>query len=380
MIVANEFIDALLKRDFGFYGGVPCSFLTPLINRLMSRRDTIYFNATSEGEALAAATGAWVGGRKTVVMCQNSGLGNMVNPLTSLNRPFRIPTLLVVTWRGRPGEYDEPQHSQMGQITPGLLGVLDIPWAPFPETLTEIATRLDQAESYMAEHRLPFALIMKNGDIAPEKLDPPETPSRPGGKVERRATDKAVPSRAQVLQRFLNLVPDDAAVIVTTGKSGRELFTLRDRAQQLYLVGSMGYASAVGHGLALTTARPVFVLDGDGAALMHLGNMASIGSTMPSNLVHILLDNGVHDSTGGQKTLSTGVDFAGVAHACGYRYSVSCNDLDTFADILLSPSLEGGPTFVHVQIVPGSMAELGRPTISPDHVVRRLRDLIVDPA
>jgi phosphonopyruvate decarboxylase len=315
-----------------------------------------------------------------VVMCQNSGLGNMVNPLTSLNRPFRIPTLLIVTWRGRPGEHDEPQHYQMGEITPGLLGVLDIPWAPFPATPDEIPSRLDEAESSMAERRLPFALVMKNGDVAPEKLEPPDVPIHHLGKVENRRTGIAVPSRAQVLERFLDLVPEDAAVIVTTGKCGRELFTLRDRAQQLYLVGSMGYASAVAHGLALTTSRPVYVLDGDGAALMHLGNMASIGSTMPPNLVHILLDNGVHDSTGGQKTLSTGVDFAGIAHACGYRYSVSCNDLDAFADILRSVPVNNGPSFIHVGIAPGSMVDLGRPTVSPDSVARRLRDLIVDAA
>src|SRR6478736_4059886 len=139
MINANAFINAAAVRGFDFYSGVPCSFLTPLINRVASNRHITYVGATSEGEAIAIAAGAWLGGRRTVVMCQNSGLGNAVNPLTSLNSPFRIPTLLIVTWRGQPGVKDEPQHEQMGRIMHQLLDTLEIPWLPFPQSEADIA-------------------------------------------------------------------------------------------------------------------------------------------------------------------------------------------------------------------------------------------------
>src|SRR6478672_371232 len=133
MIDANAFINAAAVRGFDFYSGVPCSFLTPLINRVASNRHITYVGATSEGEAIAIAAGAWLGGRRTVVMCQNSGLGNAVNPLTSLNWPFRIPTLLITTWRGQPGIGDEPQHQVMGQITHKLLSLINVEYEAFPK-------------------------------------------------------------------------------------------------------------------------------------------------------------------------------------------------------------------------------------------------------
>src|SRR5215207_6334305 len=144
MISANSFIGQALERGFDFYTGVPCSFLTPLINGVIggviSNTGLRYVGAASEGEAVAIAAGAWLAGRKTVVMCQNSGLGNAVNPLTSLNAPFRIPTMLITTWRGQPGNADEPQHELMGQITQTLLSVIEIEHAPFPTTAEELPT------------------------------------------------------------------------------------------------------------------------------------------------------------------------------------------------------------------------------------------------
>src|SRR5581483_5223400 len=154
----------------------------------------------------------------------------------------------------------------------------------------------------------------------------------------------------------------EAAVIATTGKCGRELFTLDDREQHLYQVGSMGGAAGIALGLALNTPRPVVVLDGDGAALMKLGTLATIGAYRPLNLIHILLDNGVHDSTGGQATVSPGVDFAGVALACGYRYAASADSLDGFGQAFAEAQTAGGPALIHLRIAPGSMEKLGRPT------------------
>jgi phosphonopyruvate decarboxylase len=187
---------------------------------------------------------------------------------------------------------------------------------------------------------------------------------------------EAAPTRAAVLERFLGLVPSDAAVIATTGKCGRELFTLDDREQHLYLVGSMGGASAVGLGLALNTPRPVVVLDGDGAALMKLGNLATIGAYAPRNLIHVVLDNGVHDSTGGQPTVSSNVDFSAVAGAVGYPSAWHSDGLDGFERAFSVALGQVGPHFIHVKIAPGSMDNLGRPTVKPHDVARRFKEFV----
>ncbi|MEE9301204.1 MAG: thiamine pyrophosphate-binding protein, partial [Alphaproteobacteria bacterium] len=165
MIPADSFLEPARARGFDFFTGVPCSFLTPIINRVIGEPGLRYVGATSEGEAVAIAAGAWLAGRKTVVMCQNSGLGNMVNPLTSLNHPFRIPTLLIVTWRGQPGLVDEPQHELMGRICSDLLEEMLIPHALFPKSEGEVGPALDEAERLLAESSLPFAFIMEKGAV-----------------------------------------------------------------------------------------------------------------------------------------------------------------------------------------------------------------------
>ena len=159
MIAADVFLKPTAERGFDFYTGVPCSFLTPIINAVIGSRAIDYVGACNEGEAVAVAAGAWLAGRKTVLMCQNSGLGNMVNPLTSLNAPFRIPSLMIVTWRGQPGLKDEPQHELMGAITAALLDAMRIPHVPFPDTEDGIAPALEAAEAAMDGNGLPFALI-----------------------------------------------------------------------------------------------------------------------------------------------------------------------------------------------------------------------------
>ncbi|KGM33422.1 thiamine pyrophosphate-binding protein, partial [Inquilinus limosus] len=168
MITADEFIAAAKARGHDFYTGVPCSFLTPLINGVLSSKALTYVGAASEGEAVAIAAGAWLAGRRTVVMCQNSGLGNAVNPLTSLNAPFRIPTLFVTTWRGQPGLPDEPQHEVMGRITQDLLELIEVPQAAFPATTETLGPALDQAAARMDETGLPYAFVMKKGDVRDE--------------------------------------------------------------------------------------------------------------------------------------------------------------------------------------------------------------------
>ena len=374
MIEADAFLEPARDRGFSFYTGVPCSFLTPLINRVISDPALAYVGAASEGEAVALAAGAWLAGKRTVVMCQNSGLGNTVNPLTSLNHPFRIPTLMIVTWRGQPGLEDEPQHELMGGVTGTLLDTIAIGHAGFPREVQAVPTTLDRAEQAMEADELPFALIMQKGSVRDDGLDQPDQPIRPRGRIEDLREGGKRPARIDLLRCVQARGPDEAAVVATTGKTGRELFTLEDRPQQLYQVGSMGCASAMGLGIALNTARPVLVLDGDGAALMKLGTLATIGSHAPGNLIHVLLDNGAHDSTGGQATVSPNVDFAAVAQACGYGRAYRCDTEAGFTRALEAALADGPrPALIHALIAPGSLAKLGRPTIAPHDVARRFR-------
>ena len=379
MIDADEFLGPARAKGFDFYSGVPCSYLTPLINRVINDLANRYVGAASEGEAVGIAAGAWLAGRQTVVMCQNSGLGNAVNPLTSLNVPFRIPTLLVVTWRGQPGLADEPQHELMGAITPALLDTLRIPHMAFPATANEIDPAIAAMSASLGESRLPFAFIMEKGSVRDDGLSKTTPPIRPGGARADHRVSAELPTRYAILQRLLAAVPESAAIVASTGKCGRELFTLADRPQHLYQVGSMGCAGPMGLGVALNTARPVIVLDGDGAALMKLGAFATIGAMGAENLVHVILDNGVHDSTGGQPTVSPSVDFAGVALSCGYAGAALADDPDGFEKALAAALTRPGPHLVHVSIRAGSLDSLGRPTLSPREVADRFKAFLIDP-
>lgn len=379
MIAADEFIEPARARGYDFYTGVPCSFLTPFINRAIGHPGLTYIAAASEGEAVGIAAGAWLAGRKTVVMCQNSGLGNAVNPLTSLNFPFRIPTLLIVTWRGQPGLKDEPQHELMGQITAGMLDTMRLGHCAFPKEINAVPGALEALDEAAAKTSLPFAMIMEKDSVRDDGLPDPDTPTLKLGTYQDLRQYGLRPTRFAVLERLLAEAPADAAIIATTGKCGRELFTLADRPQHLYLVGSMGCAGAVGLGAARLVDRKVIVLDGDGAALMKLGSLATIGAYAPENLIHIVLDNGVHDSTGGQATVSGTVDFAGVARACGYAASATADSVPGFAGWFADALETPGPHLLHLRIQPGSLATLGRPTIAPHEVARRFQKFLTTP-
>ena len=380
MITADDFIAHATRAGFDFYTGVPCSYLTPLINGVLSDRRLRYVGAASEGEAVAIAAGAWLAGRRTVVMCQNSGLGNAVNPLTSLNAPFAIPTLFITTWRGRPGEPDEPQHEVMGRITHDLIRLMELEQADFPTSPDQLGPAFDKAVASMTKTSHPFAWVLRKGDVADTALDQPAPEPRVRGRRQDFSEGGARPTRAAALQAFLDWTDERTAVVATTGKCGRELFTLADRPQHIYQVGSMGGASGMALGVALNTARKVVVLDGDGAALMKLGTLATIGAYAPPNLLHILLDNGVHDSTGGQATVSATVDFAGVALACGYAFAAACDSLAGFEAALEACTGSPGPALVHLRIAPGSMDKLGRPTVKPAEVARRFRAFLANSA
>lgn len=375
MINAESFVEAARECGFRRYTGVPCSYLTPFINYVINNDRLNYVSSANEGDALATAAGAAVGGERSVVMMQNSGLGNAVNPLTSLTYIFRIPVLVVVSHRGAPGLRDEPQHQLMGGITGTLFEAIQTPWEDFPVTEAEISPALRRAMDYLQGEQRPYGFIMKKDTVSPHALARTSIPARSGESVNLAAgaaVDRLA-SRTDALTRIIANTPEqDTVIIATTGYTGRELFALNDRCNQLYMVGSMGCASSLGLGLSL--ARPdlrVVIIDGDGAALMRMGNFATIGSYGCANLIHILLDNEVHDSTGAQATVAGNVAFAGIAAACGYGLTVSGND-PAIIDQVFSHGPVAGPRFAHLKIRPGTIDKLPRPDTAPDDVVRRL--------
>jgi len=379
MISAFSFVDQLRRLGYSQYAGVPCSFLTSLINYVSGDPALDYIGATSEGEAVGITFGAFLAGRKTVTMCQNSGLGNMVNPLTSLNYPFRVPTLLIVTWRGQPEVKDEPQHEQMGRITHRLLENLEIPCLLFPTSEGEIAKTMEQAETSMEKRKRPFALVMQKGSIASHALSGRLEPEsiKTDLRENLSANDNERLTRTSAIELILDALAGDEAIIASTGKTGRELFTISDRANHLYVVGGMGTASAIGFGVAHALPRqPVVVFDGDGAALMKLGVLATIGFYQPSNLLHIVLDNEAHDSTGGQQTASGIVRFAAIAAAANYHSAFAVDRPEEIRDAVRLLRHRIGPSLLHVKIQPGSPAKLGRPTVPPHEVKERFSQFL----
>jgi phosphonopyruvate decarboxylase len=379
MISAASFVEHLRQLGYSQYAGVPCSFLKPFINYVIDDASLDYVGAASEGEAVGFTLGAALAGRKTVTMCQNSGLGNMVNPLTSLNDPFRVPTLLITTWRGQPGVKDEPQHEQMGRVMHQLLDAIEIPWLPFPSEESEIPVVMAKAEASMAERQRPFALVMSKDTVAPHKLTRRVTPQFVKTELKNFGAAPASErlTRTAAIQLILEALPGDEAIIATTGMTGRELFTIADKPNHLYVVGGMGAASAIGFGVAhALPEQPVVVLDGDGAALMKLGSLSTIGCYQPKNLLHIILDNEVHDSTGGQQTASPITRFAEIAAATNYRRAMTADRPDDIRQAVRELRAAAGPSLLHVKIQPGSPKEIGRPTVKPYEVKDRFMDFL----
>jgi len=373
MIQASDFINVAKAQGFTTWAGVPCSFLTPFINSVIDDPGMTYVSSANEGDAVAVATGAALAGQRTVAMMQNSGLGNAVSPLSSLNWVFRLPILLIVTLRGEPGLPDEPQHELMGQITGKLLDELQIPWDWFPRSADDVEGALMVANWQMERNGLPYALVMRKGSVDNAELNSQWAPQvRPAAFTEDEfCIGEPEVSRQQALNVVVEQTPENESVVIgSTGFNGRELFAIADRPNQLYMVGSMGCASALGLGLSLALPdRKVLVVDGDGAALMRMGNLATIGAYGQKNFQHLLLDNGVHESTGGQSTVSSSVSFAGVAKACAYREAgeaLQLAELETF--------LQGrnGPSLLQLKTMRGVPQGLPRPDVSPREVKQRL--------
>lgn len=363
MLEPSDFFAALQSQGTRFFAGVPDSLLKDFCAYVTDHTDQSSNVITAnEGSAVGLATGHYLGtGAIPMVYMQNSGLGNTINPLTSLTDDdvYGIPMLLVVGWRGEPGQkMDAPQHVKMGKVTLPILDALGVPYAVLPNSLEEAAPVIAHAYAEMARTQSPFALVVPKGTFA-------------GYKLQTKTAAPYAMSREEAIEALLDTVPSDTLIVSTTGKPSRELFEVRrargeSHAVDFLTVGSMGHSSQIALGVALGQPdRDVICLDGDGAALMHLGGFASIGALAPKNYRHFLVNNAAHDSVGGQPTVGFDVDFCAYAKASGYTSVYLAEGPEDLAELLPKFMAGEGPSFLEVRIKIGARADLGRPTMTP---------------
>jgi phosphonopyruvate decarboxylase len=371
-MISTERFGAELKRmGFTFYSGVPCSFLKDLINFAINECE--YVMAANEGDAVAIAAGAHLGGQRAVVLMQNSGLTNATSPLISLLHPFQIPVLGFVSLRGERGLSDEPQHELMGQITHHMLSVMNIKWEFLSRDSEEAIKQLQRARQSIDRNES-FFFIVRKGTFEPVSLQEQRKKVSANVMIRGKYGEEQYPSRMEALHVINALKDSNTILLATTGKTGRELYEVEDASSNLYMVGSMGCVSSLGLGLALTRRdKDIVAIDGDGALLMRLGNLATNGCYNPSNLLHILLDNNAHDSTGGQQTVSDNVNFVDVAAACGYANAIYAHNLEELASCIKAWKQQKQLTFIYLKIAKGSKPGLGRPKIKPYEVKERLQ-------
>lgn len=376
----ESFGDILKQRGIRHGAGVPCSFFTPLVNYMTVDPGLDYVSATSEGEAVAIAAGLTTAGKPAFALMQNSGLGNAVNPITSMLYIYQMPVVLLVSHRGEPGKPDEPQHALMGQITEQLAELCGLRTHVLDPERFE--TQLDGSQ----RDGVPVAFICRKDTLEGGPKAPPlslcvrtgsRAPASSGSFTPELRREQALQAIAPLLNRGLCSDANEApAVICTTGKLSRELYEIDDRdaskRNRFYMVGSMGCAAGFGLGVARAQAgRKVVVLDGDGALLMKLGSLATAGSLAPDNYHHVVFDNGAHDSTGGQPTPSPAVDFALAALACGYRHADTVSEPARIAEALERQLAMDGPTLLRVVIKTGARKDLGRPDLGPREAYER---------
>jgi len=353
---AGDFIRRLGQESFSPFMGVPCSVFTTLIHRLATVPQAEHTICTSEGEAMGLAAGFALAGRLPVVYMQNDGFGNAVNPLSSLQLLYRLPALLLISWRGEPGLKDAPQHRVMGDSLLGLLGQLQIPHRVLEQGDAALTQALAQAREHCRSAATPFAFIIRKNYFSA------------GEKPPARADDGLAPRLDYIRLLAAAAGPRDI-LLGATGFSGRELQQYTDHRGRFYMMGSMGCLPALGLGLASRHPdRTVFVLDGDGALLMKLGSLATVGHCQPRNFVHIVFDNQAYESTGDQPTVAAGVDFCALARACGYPAQEEVATSARFQGLLSELDTAAKPLFVHVRIRSGTPAGLPRPEQSPEQM------------
>jgi len=361
MIAPETLLEALEDRGVSFFAGVPDSLLKSFCAWVEDHsKSGKHIITANEGNAIALAAGYYLAtGKIGAVYMQNAGLGNTVNPLTSLTDPevYRIPLLMIIGWRGEPGVKDEPQHVKQGRITPAQLKLLEIPyWILDADSKLDIV--LDKMFQKLKSGGAPVALLVRKNALADYKS-------------KRKVDHETSLKREDALRQILNLANSQDLVIATTGKTSREVFELRvergESQRDFLTVGAMGHTASIALGVALgNPTRRVLCLDGDGSVLMHLGALPIIGSLDPANLVHVLLNNAAHESVGGQPTVAGQVDFAAIAKASGYHHYYLATDAETLSRCWEQLEQERGPILLEVRICIGSRDDLGRPTSTPE--------------
>ena len=364
MIDPARFVDNLREQGITMYTGVPDSLLKQLGSHIMAalpREQHVI--AANEGGAVAIAMGHYLRtGSPAAVYLQNSGLGNTINPLLSLADPdvYGIPMLIIVGWRGQPGVKDEPQHIKQGRVMRALLDAIELPWSVLPRDPGAAETTMTEAVKVAIDRSSPYVVLVEKGTFADVNVSLPPA----------SATEGLV-SREDALVSMADAVGSEAVIVSTTGMLSRELFEHRERTGQsgerdFLTVGGMGHASSIALGIAMRESRrEVWCFDGDGALLMHLGGLAVIADHAPPTFFHVVFNNGVHDSVGGQPTSVSVVDVAATATALGYRHPSSTNDLASVADTVAELRRNGGPALLELKVRPGNRPGIGRPKRTP---------------
>ncbi|AWK50888.1 phosphonopyruvate decarboxylase [Clostridium beijerinckii] len=364
MVEVKEFYNELLNNNISFFTGVPDSLLKSFCayikDNVSAHKNIISAN---EGNAIGLASGYYLGTRKIgLVYMQNSGLGNAVNPLASLTDKlvYSIPMLLVIGWRGEPNKKDEPQHKKQGLITTETLEMLGIKYEILDKYTNnnEMKLKVKKAYSYMKENNEPYALIIKKDTFDEYKL-------KSNTSFEFKMT------REEAIEIVVSQMKENSVIVSTTGMASRELFELREKHKENHnkdflTVGSMGHASQIALGIALNNKNQyVYCIDGDGSLLMHLGSLAIIGNAEPKNFRHILINNGAHDSVGGQETVGLKIDTLAIAKACGYKECYSCSSKAELVNLSEKITNVEGPVLLEIKVKKGARKDLGRPTTTP---------------
>ena len=377
MIRPQFFYDTLARYGIDFYAGVPDSLLKNLCAYITDHADANHnIIAANEGGAMGLAAGHYLAtGQIPVVYMQNSGEGNIINPLASLTDPdvYNIPVLLVIGWRGKPGIHDEPQHVKQGKVTTGLLNVMGIDYTVLSKEEDKAENQIQKAIAYMQATKQCYALVIEKDTFEDYKLQNVEV-------------NDLTMSREEAIQIVAAALGDRDCIVSTTGMISRELFEYRTAMNQgherdFLTVGSMGHASQIALGIALAQPeRRVWCFDGDGATIMHMGSMAIVANKAPKNYIHVVFNNGAHDSVGGQPTVGLKIDLPAVAKAVGYKsvYSVDSKDtLENQLSIINSQlSTNEYPILLEIRVRKGNRKDLGRPTTTPIQNKEALMDFL----
>ena len=367
MISPKFFYDTLANCGIDFYAGVPDSLLKNLCAYITDHADADHnIIAANEGGAMGLAAGHYLAtGHIPVVYMQNSGEGNIINPLASLTDPdvYNIPVLLVIGWRGKPGVHDEPQHVKQGKVTTGLLNVMGVDYTVLSKEEDKAEAQIRKAVAHMQATRQCYALVIEKDTFENYQLN------------SQSSIFNLQLSREEAIQTVAAALGEKDCIVSTTGMISRELFEYRTAKNEgherdFLTVGSMGHASQIALGIALAKSdRRVWCFDGDGATIMHMGSMAIVASKAPKNYVHVVFNNGAHDSVGGQPTVGLKIDLPAVAKAVGYKTVYSVDNKEKLEEILSifnsQFSIFDAPVFLEVKVKKGNRKDLGRPTTTP---------------